>query len=231
MTILSVVREACGVIGLDPPDVLYSSTVREHIELRSIVQSLTEQIVQGHDWRALCTVATVTGDGSTESFDLPLDYNRMLKKARVWSSSLETSFSAILDLDQWLELDIQSFDFVVNAWTIYADQIHIKPALASGVTAKYFYVSDAVVKPATGANKASFTYDTDTFRIDDALLKYGLIWRWKEYKGLPYEEALADYETHKARLITADAGSKMLTVGRPRLPSDVSIAYPRAIAP
>jgi len=231
MTLLSVAREVAAKIGMEIPAVVASSTEREHIELLSVFNEMAQRIARGHDWQKLSTIATVTGDGSTEDFSLPTDYDRMLVKSQVWSSSLETPLSHISDLDKWLGFEVQSFDFVINAWTVYGDLFRIKPALAAGVTAKYFYQSNLIIAPDTGDNKALFTADTDTFRLDEQLLKLGVIWQWRENKGLPYAEDMANFEELKERLVARDKGSRILRVGRVRLPNDVTVAYPQAINP
>jgi hypothetical protein len=232
MTVLSVAQEVCRVIGLTVPEALVSNTNREYIEIAEIMQEMAQRITEGHDWQKLAKVATVTGNGSAESFSLPSDYKRMLVKASVWSSSLETALSPISDLDRWLELDVQTFDFVINAWTIYDNQFHIKPALGTGVTAKYFYVSENVFQAENdGDLKAEFNADTDVFLLNEGMLKLGAIYRWKQLKGLPYAEDMADYEERKARLIRADKGSRLMRMGRVRMPSDVTTAYPQTIDP
>lgn len=231
MTILSVAQDVSRVIGIDEPDVLLSSTDRQYVELRMIMQEMAERIARGHEWQKFSRIHTLSGDGTTEDFSLPSDYDRMLVKSQVWSSSLETPLSPITDLDKWLGLDVQSFDFVVNAWTIYGGLMHIKPALASGVSAKFFYQSNLIVAPASGDNKATFTADTDTFRLDEQLLKLATIWRWKEAKGQAYAEWMQDYEELKERLVTRDKGSRMVRVGRVRMPADVTMAYPQVIDP
>ncbi len=229
MTVLSVIQDVCKVIGLDVPTAVMASTTREHIELATLANDLAERILQAHDWQALKTLATLTGDGSTQAFNLPSGYDRMLKKAQVWSSSLETPLSPITDTDEWLGLEVQSFDFVVNAWTIYGGQMHIKPALANGVTAKYFFLSNQVVSTAGTVNQATFTADDDTFRLDNALLRHGMIWQWRANKGLPYQEDLDTYEMRKEHLVAKDKGSRMIRIGQARLPGDVKQAYPRSI--
>jgi len=229
MTILSVMQEACKVIGLDVPTAVLASTDREHIELVGTANDMAERIMQSYDWQTLKTLATFTGDGTTEDFAFPTGYNRMLKKAQVWSSSLETPLSPISDTDHWLGLDVQSFDFVVNAWTIYGDQFHIKPALASAVTAKFYYISNLIVAPAAGDNKTSFTADTDTFRLDETLLRHGIIWQWRANKGLPYQEDMESYESRKESLITHDKGARMIRIGTIRMPKGITTAYPQNI--
>ena len=228
MSLLSVCQSVCKVIGLDVPDAVASSTDREYVELVAIANEMAARIASGHDWQKLSSVHTITGDGVTEDFDLPEDFDRMLVKAQVWSSSLETALSPISDLDRWLELDVQSFDFVINAWTIYGGRMHIKPALGSGVTAKFLYQTNGIVLTGT-APVSSFSNDDDVFRLDERLLGLGMIWQWRAHKGLPYAEDMATYEAALAREVMRDKGSKMLRIGSVRMPRDVRTAYPQAI--
>ena len=231
MTILSVAQEVSKTIGLAVPTAVLSSTDREHVELVSIAAEMAERIVSGYDWQYLSKIHTITGNGTTIAFPMPTDYARMLVKSSVWSSSLETPLSPITDLDKWLELDVKTYDFVVNAWAIYGGEMNIRPALAAGVTAKFFYQSNLIVRDEDGSFKPGFTSDNDVFRVDERLLKLGTIWRWKEAKGQPYAEWMTDFEEAKERLIVKDRGSKMIRVGRIHYPSDISIAYPQSIIP
>jgi len=231
MTLLSVCTDVCKVVGLDEPDAVASSTDREYVEMFALANEMAERISRGNNWQLLSRIHTLTGDGATEDFDLPDDYDRMLVKSQVWSSSLQTALSPIGSLDRWLELDIQAFEFVVNAWIIYSGQMHIKPAMASSVTAKFFYQSNLIIAPSSGSNKAEFTADDDTFRLDEQLLKLGMIWQYKANKGFPYAEDMVNYESLLARLVTRDRGSRMLRVGPVRLPRDTKVAYPQSIDP
>lgn len=230
MTVLSAIQEACSVIGLDVPNGVYASTDRANVELADIANDMAERIANAHEWQVLSTLATITGDGSTEDYDLPSDYDRMLTKTQLWSSSLKTPLSHISDIDEWLGLDVQAFSHVINAWSIFGGQVHIKPALASAVTAKYYYQSNLIVTPASGANKVKFTADTDVFRLDEQLLRLGIIFQWRANKGLPYAEDMANYEDRKEKLISRDKGSRIVRLGRVRMPKDTHLAYPQNIS-
>jgi hypothetical protein len=230
MTVLSVIQSACtSGIALTRPTSVFGSSIREMLELAGLVQETAEMIASAHEWEKLNRIATITGDGTEEDFDLPTDYDRMPEKSQLWTSSLETPLTPVSDRDEWLGLDVQSFDFVVNAWIKYGGQIHIKPAPASAEEIKYWYQSNLIVAPNSGANKAEFDTDTDTFRIDERLLKLGLIWKWREMKGLPYAENMADYERALAKRIHEDKGSRIIRIGRPSLPRDAIYAYPKSI--
>lgn len=229
MSILSVCQDVAPKIGIEVPSVVYTGTTQELIELQRLANTMAKRIAQAHDWELLSVQASYTGDGSTEDFDLPTGYDRMPKDGRVWSTALETPLTHIISRDRWLGLDIQSFDFVINAWIIYGGQIHIKPALATGAFAKHFYQSNLIIAPSAGSNKAAFTADTDTFRLDEELLKLGMIYQWKADHGQPYAQHMDDYEERFEQLTTTDAGAKTVRVGRARLPRGARIAYPQVI--
>lgn len=229
MTILSVVQEAAVRLGLAVPSVLYSGTTDELVELQKFVNEVAKDIASGHDWQELKGIATITGDGSTTAWSLPTDYDRQIKDAKLHSSAWATPLKHQMSADEWLHDEVQSFDTVVNRWIIYGGQIHVKPALASAATAKYFYVSNKIVDDNGGTPKTDFDADTDTFRLDERLLKLGLIWYWKAAKGQAYAEDMATFEAYKQRLISNDAGSKKITVGRVRMPDDAEYAYPTSV--
>lgn len=229
MSILTIAQEVAKRCGLAVPTSFVSGTDRVSVELVSVINDAAQEIAEGYDWQILRNVATITGDGSTEAFDLPSDYDRMLVKSQLWSSSLETPLTPIPDHDRWLGLDVQSFDFVINAWTLYGGQIRIKPELATGVTVQYFYVSDKIYADSGGTAKSTFNADGDTFRIDERLLELMAIWRWKASKGQMYAEEMQDAERRKERLIARDKGSRELKIGRVRTPHDATIAYPTSI--
>lgn len=231
MSLLTVAQAVSKEVGMEVPPALVGSTERELVELLHHIQDAAKFVANGHDWQVLKRVHTITGDGTTEDWDLPTDYDRMTAKSQVWSSSLETPLSPISDADKWLGLDVQSFDFVINAWTIYGGEMHIKPALATGVTAKFFYVSNLITTSSGGTNQIAFAADTDTFRIDEKLLEYCAIWRWKAAKGQAYAEKMSDYNQRLARVVYRDRGSRMINIGEVRMPADVTIAYPEAIEP
>lgn len=231
MTVLTAIQQACTVLGLNVPTLLYGSTEREHQELGDLANDIAERLSTAFEWQALNKIATVVGDGVTEAFSLPEDFDRMLVEGHIWTAALETSLTHIPSRDRWLELENQDFDFVINAWIMFGDQLHIKPALGNATTAQYFYQSNAYVKGADGTKKHAFDNDTDTFALDERLLRLGIIWQWRANKGLAYAEDMENYERLLARRASADKGSRVIKLGKRRLARDVTVAYPLSITP
>jgi hypothetical protein len=230
MTILAVCQDAAAVIGLEVPTLVFGSTEREHVELGALANEMAKRIAfDTHDWTLLKTVATITGTGSAEDFALPSDYRRMLKKARLWpSSSPYSSLTHYPDADEWLGISVQAFTPVIGAWTLLGGRIAIKPTLASAATVKYMYLSNAII---AGADATQFIADEDTFKLDERVLKLGMIWQWRANKGVPYAEDMENYEAALAYAIGADKGSNILTIGTKRMSGADRTAYPGTITP
>lgn len=227
-SILTILQERVATeIGIEVPDGVMASTVREHIELKRATNKALKMIVKAHKWQKLSLIATYTGDGSTEDFDLPDDFAFMPDDNQVWSSETSMPLCPVKTQNDWLGMTVRDINTPVPSWIIYGGQIHFKAALADGATAQHFYQSTAAVQPATGVAKSSFTLDTDTFRIDDELLALAIIYVWKQGKGQPYAENLADYETAKEKLISRDRGASIIIQGgRSRMLRGDRIAYP-----
>lgn len=230
MTILDTIKQVCAVVGVEIPTTAFTSTDREYVELCYLANEMASRIGQAHEWTLLRTLKTMTGDGTTTAFALPTDYYRMLGDGNLWSSAYETPLTHIVSTDTWLELDVRDVDYVIGSWTVLGGNIEIKPAMASGVTAKYYYLSKNYVLSGS-TPQAAFTADSETFRFDETLLKLGMIWQWRANKGQPYAEDMTNYENLLEREIARDKGSRKIHVGRARMPKDVTIAYPQSITP
>lgn len=175
-------------------------------------------IMEIHDWRALTVLGTLTGTGAETAFDLPADYDRMPKKARLHSRAYQnTSFRRADDLDQWLHLNQSAVNGSPGNWVILDGKMQIYPAMPNTETARFYYISCGIVAPETGSNKSKFTLDTDTFRLDERLLALGIVWRWRAQKRTAFDVELRNYEIALSEAIGTDKGSRILTVGKQRI--------------
>lgn len=238
MTALSIVQGVSRKIGVARPDQLFGGISDTAYELQEYLNDAAAMVAfdSGHDWTALKTLATLTGDGAL-AFDLPSDYRRMLKKATVWPSA--TPYSAYrhyADTDAWLGMLSQSFPVVTGAWTLIGEQMHIRvggstSALETGETAQFYYLTSKFAKDASGVAKAQFTADDDTYRLDERLLKLALIYKWKQGHLQDYAEELSDYENDLSERVGADKGSSILVVGQRRMSGDLVMAFPGVVTP
>lgn len=218
-------------MGKSAPSALFSSVDTYNVELRTIAQESATAIAKAHDWRKFTTLATLTGDGTTTSFSLPADYDRMPKKAMLWSSTDNAPLCPARDMDHWMDLQLSDFVGASDVWIMLGGSIQILAAPGSSELIKFYYQSNLIIAPAVGANIAAFTADTDTFRLSERLLALDIIWRWRSMKKLDYGEEMQNFEIALAQEIAQDKGSRILTIGgRSSAMGDIEYAYPRSLS-
>lgn len=229
MTVLQVIRDASTKLGFALPEVVFSETTRTAVELQEAINEAAQGVIDDFDWQALKTIATVTGNGSATDFALPANYARMLKKAQFWPSEEPTvPVEFITDSDRWLALETSGMTTVTRRATIYGNRLHVKPIVANLATVQFFYIKNEIVvaEGGTEPTKATFTADSDTFYLNERVLKLSFIWRWKAAKGRPYAEDRLAYEAVLDSKAGTDKGSHVLRIGKPRHPRDATPTYP-----
>ncbi|MER8567632.1 hypothetical protein NKH85_17040 [Mesorhizobium sp. M0924] len=217
MAIIDVVKGAATVLGLDVPTLVYGATTREMVEMQELANVMAAEIADAFDWQKLLILKTYTGDGLADAFDLPDDYERMQKTSSLWSSRWLWATNHLTSPDQWIELQVTPVASVNGYWIMFGSQLHQWPIMATAETVKFFYVSNKLVSASNASLKTMFTEDADTFRLSERLLKLAIIYRWKQNKGLAYQQAFDDFEILKLREIDKDPGSKPVVSGQPPL--------------
>lgn len=223
-SILGVIKDACKVIGVQVPDAVFSSTDREHVELQMIANEMAQRIAydSNYDWRELTVPATIVGDGTTTNFSLPEDYRQMLASANMWGSGGRPLMFEP-DIDRWMA---SPPPLTPGAWTIVGETITILPVLAADSTVNFAYMSRDIATDDLGNVKQLFDDDTDRFRLNNRLLRLGIIYHWKELKGFPYAEDMATFEEARDQLVTTNRGPRVMTSGRGSFRRPVGVAWP-----
>ncbi len=232
MTILSVVQNVCLAVGLTRPDVVMTSQDREMLEMVRLANEVAIQIRDAEfDWQALTEVYSFTGDGTAEAFSMPLGYQRMPTKGRIWSSRWSWEIQKIGSIDDWLELISVPIQPMTGQWIIYGDEMHILPVMESTETVRYPFISNLIVKPLAGANQARFVADTDTFRLSEHALELGMIWAYRSQKGVASDDDETNFNKALYTAMNNDKGSKPVISGNSRRFDDAKFAFPFKVNP
>ncbi|NEW95504.1 hypothetical protein [Rhodopseudomonas sp. BR0G17] len=227
MTVLAAAQTAGLRLLGQKPGSLFSTSDPFALELAELATDVAREIAEAHDWRLLTELHTIEGDGTSIAHALADDYGRMPKKQKVHSRHWKTAnFRLARDLDEWLYFLQYPLIGAPGQWILLDGKLQINPPMPIGEAALYYYIRNGIVTDASGTAKPAFTADTDEFVLPQRLLELGLIWRWRSQKRLEYSEDMTNYEIALQRAITADKGSQMLVVGRTRLPTGVSPAFP-----
>jgi hypothetical protein len=101
----------------------------------------------------------------------------------------------------------------------------ITPVMTPVETARFIHLDKNCINISTGGVGDSFITDNDTFRLDERLLKLGMIWQWKASKGSPYAEDMANYATALDMVAGADKPAPII-IGRTPISANARVAFP-----
>lgn len=209
------------------PTTFFGGQGKFELELTDLVNEVAKDVQKYQDWQALIRIAQVAGDGTTKDYPLPDDYDRMLTLSDVQdATSWAWGYFAFQNINDFLFEEARGFTPWPGGWIIYNDRLRFSPAPLVAATAQYPYITNLTIRDAsTGEMKADFTADTDEWLLPERLLTLGLVWRWRENKGLAtndqdaFIKALDEYADK-------DRGSVPIRVNSRFNSLNTRIAYP-----
>jgi hypothetical protein len=232
MSLLSVVKDVCAGVGILIPTSVFSNVnnVRTMQEMLSLANEMAQRIAYNtREWTLLKEINVITGDGTTASFSMPADYQRMLVSSNIWrSTSAIHPMRFIPDTDDWIQRRALKRINAWGEWTIMGGKIYFWPVLAAGVTATFAYLNKNCIALASGGAGTTFQSDADSFALEERLLKLGMIWQWKASKGGAYAEDMGTWSDALNVAEGADQPAPILINRAPisALSTTANIAYP-----
>lgn len=213
MSLLSVCQSLSAFIGIDRPTAVMASGEREHFQLAQVANEVGKQIAEAYTWQKLKKLNTMTGNGTKTAYDLPSDFGWQPVGQNFRSSNSFATVQYVWDHDQWLQMTLDNMNASL-ACTVLGDQVQFLPAPDDGQEIKHYYQSKFWVEDDVGDFQEGFLTDDDTFRLDEQLLRLGMLWKWKAYKGLAYAEQMADFGIELQKRIYYDRPRLGFAVGR-----------------
>lgn len=207
MTLLTTVQNAMVQCSLSAPAAVYASTddiVKQMIRLLYVEG---RELLKRHDWNILVTPVTfVCGASNAQTNQPPSAFDRFAKGARIWNVDNKTALSGPLTADAWNEAIVDDVSAAIPLyWRLIGGVLNIEPPV-SGTNIRYEYISNKWIKQAGVTLATTLSADTDTFVFPEHLLEMGLVWRFKQAKGLDYAEDMRTYGSYLQEVISGDMG-------------------------
>lgn len=226
--ILSKAARQCSVTA---PSNWVSSTNAAAVELRDFLSETVDDILQRVDMVApIGKAVTITGTG-VESYALPADYKR-LKRDQFSVYEQFSSRRACVPVPSNGEWEYMKDMGAAGAYRFYRVhgyegnfEIDFYRLLASGDTAYVSYVSDAWVMSSADVQKSEFSAIDDVSLIPARLLETGIVWRFRDRKGLEFASKMAEYEMLLARMANDTRTARSVVFGgiKTRGPFDIPV--------
>lgn len=227
MTVLSACQDAIARLVARRPDTVFASSDEICVEIASLANEAAADIAKAADWRALTKLKIINGDGVTQNWPLPDDYDRMVNGLDIHSGTwVWMRYQPVRTLDDWLDLQSLLPAIPPGYWIIMNGQMSFLPVISTDDDARFYYISNQWAKSKNGNGKGAFDNDTDLFLLEDRLLTLALIWRWKSMKGLDYQEDIRNYDMALSQAMARDRGARVIRKGGGIRSLNVGVAWP-----
>lgn len=213
MALIDIVKGAAIQVGLSPP-VAASGQDRTTIELVYWANYASRELAQWHDWTALATEGSFTGDDVTTAWPTPADFDRMAKRNRIQREN-DACYRLIgpLSGDQRTDWNARGPVQINEVFWFRGGKIVINPALGMGRKVLFEYQSRFLAATAAGASKLEMVADDDVSRLDEECVKLGLVWRWLRQKRLDYMQEREDWRQRAELLAGRDQSIQPIAAG------------------
>lgn len=230
MTLLTLVQDACALISLPvPPSVVGNGDNAVRI-LLSCAQREARQLARRWTWQRLARKASFTSLAQqSQTGALPSDFDGRLLAETMWNTTRTRRVLGPLDPREWQQRISSVSQGPYAAFRLQGDAILMSPTPSAGEVHTYEYMTRNVCTSAGGTELATWTADSDVPILDDELLLLGIVWRFKQSRGMDYAEDMRTYEIEVVQAMARDGSRRTidLTGDRdwcwPQYPSGVNI--------
>ncbi len=221
MSLLDIVQDAAVLCNLPAPTSVISSSDPNVPLLLRLANQEGRELSRRHDWQALLVDFTQTSVATEKQTALPTDYDRLTAYPEVWNRSLGLPYNGPTSPRTWGTLKGLAVTSAQPGWwrltsssvSPFGPTIEITPAPTAGETLAFYYLTNTWCRSSAFVDQDSWESDTDEALIPDRLITLGMVWRYKQAKGLDYAENMSTYEREVERACSRDKGAGVI---RPR---------------
>jgi len=217
---MTLVTEALDRIArqcsITAPSSWLTATEDQHVELRDdFMLEAVDDILERLDLPSpIGAQTTIAGDGSA-TYSLPSDFKRLARdRMAVYDTTQDRIVHPVTTDGAWTDLTdvgpgaerfyrLTGYD---GAWSITFED-----APSAGTSIVVSYVSKNWL--INGTAKSDLTDPADVLLLPRRVIEAGTVWRWRERRGLPYQDKYLEYEALIARLSNDTRGRRVVNLG------------------
>ena len=212
-SVLDIIQKASAEMGLTQPNTAVSSTDTTAIQMVGLLNALGDELMT-YNWSVLHTEYTFQTEVGKASYDLPVDFLRIINQTE-WNRSSSTPLVGPQTPAAWQQLQSGITSSIEYGFRIKGNKILVTPTPQAVETLALEYVSSNYVIDGTSGNGKSFvTMDSDRFIFNDRLMINGLKMKFKEAQGLETQFAEYDYRNVLDAERSADGGASVVCLTR-----------------
>lgn len=217
--ILTIVSDACRRIGLVAPNTATGSTDLQVQQLVALANEEGRELANRYPWTALINEATFVSvaledqgaiNPTIVSTALGLKY---IINDTIWNRSSRYPLAGPTTPSRWQAEKAFGISGPYSRYRIRGGHLLMTPAPGAGLTMAFEYMSENWVLDATGlTSRDGFTMDDDYPVLDSNIVTQGVVWRFKQAKGLEYSQDFSKYENMVADAMARDGTKPIVSM-------------------
>lgn len=196
--LLQILQRVCRRVGLPVPASVVTSTDAQVMQMRVILEDVISEALTRWNWSQLnnrATFSTVAAESQGSLIDLTGADFVKINNNTLWDMTNRRPVYGPVGQPEWQMRKAVSLSGPFHQYQIRGGELLLDPTPPAGLSYSFFWTSNKYVLGEDGVTrKSEFTADTDTVVFSDEFAHFGLLYGWKQEKGLPYAEDLRTWE-------------------------------------
>lgn len=206
MTLLSVVKAAQRELSTLVASAVVGASDEITQQMFALANREGRELAQRHNWQVLMTERVITTVATEEQPGaLPADFLRLVP-GTLYERTLTRAIDGPYTAHEWARFHSSAAGPTWQVFRIRGNSLLLLPVPAAGATVAFEYVTRNWVDRGGGDYAPEYSSDGDTARLDEELIKLGVIWRWLERRGLDYQAQFQIYQGMVQKAIQDDGG-------------------------
>lgn len=226
MTLLTMIGSVSRRIGQPPPTVVIASTEETVLRLLEIAEDEGRELARYGDWKVLRrehTFATTATESQTNTHT-PADLGAFID-GTIWNRTRKMPVYGPVSAAEWQAWQAQGNFPVTDTFYLRGTTWVQNPVPPAGQTIAYEYRSSYWCKSSGGTLQETWAADSDLGVLPERLMELGIIWRYKQARGMDWATDYDKYMFQVQQALAADqpravidmSGGDRLTQGTPGL--------------
>lgn len=216
-TVVDVLNRIARHCSISAPSSWVTATADEHVEIRDdFMRETVDDLLDRVDWpQPVGAQEIITGTG-VATYALPASFRRLQRNPlSVYDALLNAPCVPITTDGDWVQLLDSGVSGADRFYRLTgyegAYEIEVDAALEAGSDLTISYVSNNWKATAAGVVGNAFTAEDDVLILPARLVEVGTIWRWRERKGLPFEDKNTEFNMLLGRYLNDIRGRRSVT--------------------
>lgn len=217
MSLLTMIQSATEDLGITSPSSVIGNTDAGVKQLLRIANREGKSLASNYDWQEMIrensfTLVSGRNQGALNGTVITdSDYDYMISET-LWNQTTDQPIVGPTNGRDWQVLQNFTITGPFERYRILDGNLLIDPAPSGGDTIQFEYMSTSWCESSGGTGQSAWAADTDVGKLNEDLMTLGIIWRWRQRKGLDYAEDLAEYERQVLNAQTRNKSAKTLSL-------------------